>query len=117
VFKGEDYQLRLLPRPVHRYADEGAGIVDGALFAFTYGTNPEVFLQIEARREETDRPRWRVSFARSSAAAVAVTRDGMTVWSAEAYERVGFRSGRLLGLNPRDPYFSVWGPDPLPESP
>ena len=43
------YELRLLPRPLYRYAGESEGVLDGALFAFVQGTNPEVFLLLEAR--------------------------------------------------------------------
>ena len=43
------YELRLLPRPLYRYAAENEGTADGALFVFVQGTNPEVFLLLEAR--------------------------------------------------------------------
>ena len=39
-------QLRLLPKPWHRYGKGGSGVEDGALFAFAIGTDPEVFLMI-----------------------------------------------------------------------
>jgi hypothetical protein len=42
-------ELRLLAQPLHRYQDTDAGLVDGALFGFAKGTNPEVLLVVEAR--------------------------------------------------------------------
>ena len=51
------YELRLLARPLYRYAAESEGTLDGALFAFVQGTNPEVFLLLEARDDDSG-PRW-----------------------------------------------------------
>ena len=51
---GQHYALRLLPHPIDRYADPGSGVVDGALFVYAYGTNPESLLLIEARRRGAD---------------------------------------------------------------
>lgn len=47
--KTTHYELRLLPRPLYRYAAERDEIRDGAIFAFVQGTNPEVFLLLETR--------------------------------------------------------------------
>ena len=43
-------QMRLLTQPIFRYASPQAGIIDGTMFAFVQGTDPEVFLQVEARQ-------------------------------------------------------------------
>ena len=46
--KGDMEEMRLLPRPLYRYADPASEIVDGAVFAFTStGTNPNAFLIFE----------------------------------------------------------------------
>jgi hypothetical protein len=45
---GQKQELRLLTQPIDRYEDPEAGIVDGAIFAFATGTNPEVLVLIEA---------------------------------------------------------------------
>src|SRR5262245_45820266 len=37
-------ELRSLAKPLHRYQDADAGIVDGAIVSFVNGTNPEVLL-------------------------------------------------------------------------
>lgn len=54
----EDYLLRLLPNPMIRYADADSGLVDGALFALVHGTDPEMLLLIEARREDDGGAQW-----------------------------------------------------------
>ncbi len=96
---GDQSQLRLLPRPVHRYRCPDEKIEDGALFLFALGTNPEVLVQIEAIAE-MERS-WRIGFARLSAARLKVTRDDQPVWEAE----------RVREWNPRHEYFSHYGPD------
>jgi hypothetical protein len=55
------YELRLLPRPLHRYQNGGAGVLDGALFAFVEGTDPELVLLLETR---PDKPGWRFASGR-----------------------------------------------------
>ena len=42
--------LRLLPTPITRYGKPGGAPVDGALYAFVEGTDPEVFLFLECAR-------------------------------------------------------------------
>jgi hypothetical protein len=84
-YQGETYELRLLDTPILRYSDPNQKLIDGALFAFAHGTNPEVVLLLEAERSE-DGPRWRYGFARMSEAALSVTLEGRNVWSAEPFQ-------------------------------
>jgi hypothetical protein len=74
----DPHQLRLLPTPVYRYANESE-VLDGALFAFVQGTNPEVLLLIEASASE-GADRWQYGFAPMTSFEVRVERDGTTVW-------------------------------------
>ena len=75
-------RLRLLPHPIHRYTDMPSGIQDGAIFSFgVYGTNPDVLLQIEARREAGSDASWFFSFARHCGGAPTARLDGSEVWS------------------------------------
>lgn len=62
VAKEEKEALRLLSTPIYRYQSSGQGVADGALFAFTKGTDPDALLLIEARGK-TD-PGWQFAFAR-----------------------------------------------------
>ena len=41
-------QLRLLSKPLYSYGKAGSQVLDGAIFAFAKGTNPEVLVLIEA---------------------------------------------------------------------
>jgi hypothetical protein len=72
-------QLRLLTTPVYRYTSPESGIVEGEVFAFVQGTNPEILLLVEACADGT----WRYGFARMSCFYLRVYRDGQIVWRAE----------------------------------
>jgi len=75
------YDLRRLDRPLHAYRDE-AGIVDGGLFAFANGTNPEILLFIEARRskDRASRPVWQFGVGRSANAELHLEYEGKEVY-------------------------------------
>jgi hypothetical protein len=60
----DEVELRLLPQPVHRYTAPKQGILNGALFALVQGTDPEIFLLIEARGEDVARARWQFAATR-----------------------------------------------------
>ena len=65
--KGRDWELRLLPQPLYRYASTDAEVPDGAVFAFvtSAGTDPEVFLVLEARKPAgSGEPAWQYALAR-----------------------------------------------------
>jgi len=78
----EPFELRLLPQPVYRYRDEEAGLIDGALFNFAHGTNPEVLAVIECRHE-TSGPVWSYGFLPLAGAGVTAKLGEKTVWSKE----------------------------------
>ena len=77
----DPHQLRLLPTPVYRYADEEQRLVDGAIFAFVQGTNPEVLLLLEAIREKAGgAAAWRFAFAPMTSFEARVTQGDKVVW-------------------------------------
>jgi hypothetical protein len=76
--------LRLLPTPVHRYADAAAGISDGAVFAFSYETNPTVLLALEALREAETGSAWRFGFSRQAVSKISARLDDKEVWTQPA---------------------------------
>lgn len=80
---GTKRELRLLNQPVFRYpAPKGdATYLDGALFAFVEGTDPEVLLMIEAVTDNST-PTWRFGLARMNRDALRVTFRDKEVWSA-----------------------------------
>ncbi len=72
-------ELRLLPTAISRYGESGTRILDGALFAFVYGTDPEVFLFLEARSGK-DGPEWQYALAPMTIFAVKGSYRGKAVW-------------------------------------
>jgi hypothetical protein len=78
----ESFELRLLPSPIYRYQDEKIGLIDGALFNFAHGTNPEALAVIECRKEATG-PTWSYGFLPLAGAGVIAKLDGNTVWKKE----------------------------------
>jgi hypothetical protein len=81
VDTNDQEKLRLLPRPLYRY-DPGSGpVLDGAVFAFVQGTDPESLLLIELVKEGAQ-PRWVYAFARRTAGKLEGRLDGRVVWTA-----------------------------------
>lgn len=77
---------RLLPTPVYRYADLESGVIDGAVFAFVQGNDPEALLLIEVHARGTKEPTWRYAVARCTTWAVDVELDGKPVFHASRYD-------------------------------
>src|SRR5262249_48318197 len=63
VDKEMQEDLRLMVTPIHRYQSEKQGAVDGGLFAYTKGIDPDAFLMIEVRKGK-DGDEWQYAFAR-----------------------------------------------------
>jgi hypothetical protein len=83
IVKKENCELRLLPQPVDRYTPSPAERADGAIFFFTFGTNPEVMLLIES-----DGKQWHYSAGRMTGAEeVALTFDGTVAWQGAPLEK------------------------------
>jgi hypothetical protein len=79
-------EMRLLPKPIYRYKlDDGKTVhpdlIDGALFAFVQGTDPEAVLLVEAIRQG-DRTDWQYAFARATAAGLEARLGPSVVWTA-----------------------------------
>jgi len=76
-------ELRLLPSPVYRYADDKQDIRDGVIFALTTnGTNPAVMIVIELRLGEGDSPEWKYGIVNMTADEVHLRLDEVEVWVA-----------------------------------
>lgn len=89
---GDFAALRLLPQPIDRYDDAAHGIVDGGVFVFVYGTNPETALLLDCNKEG-----WRYALARMTWAEVVVEFDGKEV----------ARFDQLTGFPASGPYRSA----------
>ena len=79
-------ELRPLPRELFRYepkqvAEGEPGLLDGAMFAYVQGTDPEVILLLEATGEP-GAWKWQYAFARATSGGLRVEWDGKPVWTA-----------------------------------
>ena len=91
----EGGSLRVLSKPLHRYHNADAGIIDGAVFALVEATDPEILLSFEARSNEPGGA-WHYRLARMTSRPSEVTLDGKPHWSTAAY----WQNPR----SPADPY-------------
>jgi hypothetical protein len=76
-------QLRLLVTPIYRYSAPAQSILDGALFAFVQGTNPEVLMLVEADAKAPGAKVWRYGFARMSCYFLRVHEGSELAWKAD----------------------------------
>lgn len=78
-------ELRLLPRPLYEYeTPEGSTVIDGAVFAFVQGTDPEAVLLLEAVQNGTS-SRWQYAFVRRTSGALEGRHRGQVVWTADKH--------------------------------
>lgn len=83
----EPSELRLLTQPLYRYSDPAKGVLDGALFAFVVSNDPELFLVLEAVKNEAGEPRWHYSLARMSSLKMTFRLDEREVWTVPNFYR------------------------------
>lgn len=85
VDRSSPTRLRLLSTPLYRYSSDRAKVVDGAVFSFAAGTDPEVLLIIEAIRPSgaEKEMHWEMSFAPMTIFACRVEREGKSIWSCD----------------------------------
>jgi hypothetical protein len=88
VPKGEDQSPRLLPRPIYRYDAGRTKTLDGALYAFVVGTDPELLLLLECDTAAA-RPEWRFGVGRMNRDAIRLLRKGKKVWEGSAFKAQG----------------------------
>jgi hypothetical protein len=99
--EGLTEQLRLLVRSLHRYTDREDDLLDGTIYAFASGTNPEALLLLEARGDATGRRVWHFGFARMGAGTCKAKLNDQVVWECSA----------IKAWDNREPYFSMFGRD------
>ncbi len=76
----KDTELRLLPQPIYRYDELPPDVLDGAVFSFALGTDPECLLILEARVVDEE-PQWYYAFGSQTSYRVEGSLDGKPVWS------------------------------------
>jgi hypothetical protein len=94
--------LRLLPRPLYRYdlaavKEPDPLLLDGSLFAYVQGTDPEVVLILEAVGA-AEKAEWRYAFARATSGGLEVKLGEEVVWSAKKHP---------ANRNPKLPHFTM----------
>jgi hypothetical protein len=97
---GGRISLRPLANPLRRYSDPKADIVDGAVFTFANGTNPELLLVIEARQSPPDTARWFYGMAQMSGAEIVGVLDDKEVWRQPNADPVAVRDSYVNGWIP-----------------
>ena len=90
-------KLRLLNRPLYRYEPQSGPVLDGAVFAFVQGTDPESLLLIELV-DDREEQRWDYAFARRTAGKLEGRLDDKIVWTAPLNPEY---------KDPRGPHFTV----------
>jgi hypothetical protein len=95
-------ELRLLPRPLFRYDLANAknpdpDLLDGALFAYVQGTDPEVVLMLEAIGTSA-KAVWQYALVRATSGGLEVKLDDAVVWTAPKAP---------ANRNPRLPHFTM----------
>lgn len=84
--EGLKQELRQLAQPVYRYEVEkdSTDLVDGALFVFVQGTDPDVWLLIEAvPTAGQPSAKWQFAVARMNSIEIAVEHNGKPAWHCE----------------------------------
>jgi hypothetical protein len=77
-------ELRLMPQPIYRYP-KNSGVVDGAVFAFVMGTDPELLAVIEARAAAGGATEWHLGFVHFTNARVTADFDDQQIYQAERW--------------------------------
>lgn len=81
---GEQYNLRLLSHPLFRYGDPKSNVLDGALFSFVQGTDPEAIVLIEARKDDSGNLSWQMAMIRMAALGFTAEFQDNEFWHVEA---------------------------------
>lgn len=88
----DNYRLRLMPQPLYRYESTDPEVLDGALFSYTYTTDPDLLVVIEARKSN-DRFQWMFGLARMNVGEVKVTYRDRQVFHAKRLETYSHPTG------------------------
>jgi hypothetical protein len=84
-------ELRMMPQWLYRYGREGTACLDGAVYAFAMGTDPEAVLLLEAfksnksDKSNEDAYQWQFAFVRQTSGALEGRWKKNVVWTAEKF--------------------------------
>lgn len=91
---------------MYRYESRDPQILDGALFAYVEGTDPEALLLIQRRKRDSGEAAWEFALARSNNSDVIARRDDRIVWSVPAVAKPWLNATQpymLVSLNTMKP--------------
>lgn len=91
-YDGIPYQMRLMNQPLYRYESTDLELLDGAMFVYTYTTDPDLIILIEARKSG-DRFQWKFGLARMNTGSVKVTYNNREVFQTERLETFFHKDG------------------------
>jgi hypothetical protein len=103
VFQSQEYSLRLISHPIDRYSDQASGLLDGAIFLYANGTNPELLLMLEARNRRDGPAVWTYAGAPLARAVVTLRLDRQDVWSHKSKDVPSPQDTYFLARKPRKP--------------
>jgi hypothetical protein len=94
-------ELRMLATPIYRYEIDGAkaahpDLIDGAVFAFVQGTDPEAVLLVEAVRQGGGIG-WQYAFGRATGYDVEARLGSSVVWSTPPWTNDVKSTSRAIG--------------------
>jgi hypothetical protein len=97
--KGIERELRMLSQPVFRYKSKNPELLDGAIFAFVEGTDPEAWLLLEARKKD-GKFTWQFAFARMNNDELHGYLNKAEVWKAAKSDAPWLGKELVYGLFP-----------------
>jgi hypothetical protein len=78
-------ETRTMAKPIFEYADPDSKLPLGAIFGMSStGTNPDLLLLIEARRDDDGKGHWEYAHARMTSNSVRVRLDDTEIWAEES---------------------------------
>ncbi len=81
VTQKTNIEMRLLPKPTYEYSDSETKLPIGAVFSFaSNGTNPTIFVTIEARRDKTGQLGWHHAHTRMTSDTGELRLDDKSIW-------------------------------------
>ena len=100
------WELRLIPTAIYEYSVPDEGIDYGAVFSLCQGTDTELLVMLEARRDESGKSEWQYAFASFTDYQLAVSIDDEKTWEST--------DGRV-GEDGKPHYWDFVGQRPKPD--
>lgn len=84
--EGTDSELRFLTQPIYRFDSKKHKVLDGAIFSYSIGTDPEVLLILKT----ADGVQWDYALARLSSLDLRCQLDGQEIWKVDRIAELDF---------------------------